>query len=132
MTFAQTTFAQKDISLERLMDVCSRPSPHIFFWMQSQFQNVIQPPESRLNLKYKNFRSFAPFTLIDDIVLSTIHLLGKCPCGQMSSGQMSIWANVFLGKCLMGKCLMGKCCSGQMSVGKCLWANVVWANVVSP
>jgi hypothetical protein len=72
---------------------------------------------------------------------STIHLLGKCLCGQMS-----FWANVFLGKCLsgqmsfgqmssgqmyfwanvfLGKCLLGKCLSGQMS----FWANVFWANV---
>jgi hypothetical protein len=87
---------------------------------------------------------------------STIHLLGKCPCGQIS-----FWAYVFLGKRRLGKRLMSKCPSGQMSffswqmsfwadvfwanifLGKCLsgqmsfranvvWANVVWANVVSP
>jgi hypothetical protein len=63
--------------------------------------------------------------------LSTIHLLGKCPCGQMS-----FWANVFLGRCpseqtssgkmsfganvLLGKRPFGKMSSGQMS----FWANV--------
>jgi hypothetical protein len=88
---------------------------------------------------------------------STIHLLGKCPCGQMSfwanvflgrclSGQMSFWANVFwanvfLGKrpsgqtsfwanVLLGKCLLSKCLSGQMSFWlNVFWSNVLWANI---
>jgi hypothetical protein len=107
------------------------PYPHISFWVQSQCKTVSQPPESRLNLKYKNVRSFAPFTLIYDIAdNSTQHartpmlqapfifwangLVGKCLSGQMSFWANVFWANVFLGKCL----------SGQMS----FWANVFWAN----
>jgi hypothetical protein len=72
---------------------------------------------------------------------STIHLPGKCPCGQMSfwangflgrcpsgqmsSGQMAFWANV-----LLGKRPSGQISSRQMSfwanvfLGKCLWENV--------
>jgi hypothetical protein len=85
--------------------------------------------------------------------LSTIHLLGKrpcaqisswangflgkcltgqCPSGQLSSGQMSFWANVFLGKCISGQMSYRQMSYGQTSLGKCLWANVVSANVVSP
>jgi hypothetical protein len=88
---------------------------------------------------------------------STIHLLGKCPCGQTSfwanvflgkclSGQMSFWANVFwanglLGKrpswqtsflanFLLGKCLLGKCLFGQMSSGQTSYGQMsIWANV---
>jgi hypothetical protein len=62
---------------------------------------------------------------------SSIHLLGKCPCGQMT-----FWANVFLGKCLSGQMssgqmyfwanvLLGIHPSGQMSSGQMsFWANV--------
>jgi hypothetical protein len=77
---------------------------------------------------------------------STIHLLGKCPCGQMSfwanvflgkclSGQMSFWANVFWANVFWANVHLGKCLSGQMSSGQMLfWANVVlgkciWLNV---
>jgi hypothetical protein len=115
------------------------PYPHIFFLVQSQCRTVSQPPESRLNFRYKSFPSFAPFTYMilqttqhartHTHAPSTIHHLGKSPCGQMS-----VWANVFLGKCLswqmsfwanvlLSKCLLGKCLSGHMSF---------WANVVSP
>jgi hypothetical protein len=63
---------------------------------------------------------------------STIHLLGKRPCGQMS-----FWANIFLGRCPSGQMssgqmyfwanvLLGKRPSGQMSFGQIMsfWANV--------
>jgi hypothetical protein len=68
---------------------------------------------------------------------NTIHLLGKCPCGQMS-----FWANVLLGKCLLGKCLyrhmsfwanvlLGKCLVGKSISGqRSFWVNVFWANVL--
>jgi hypothetical protein len=103
------------------------PYPHIFFLVQSQCKTVSRPPESRLNVKYKSFPSFAPFTYM--ILQTTQHnthartpmlqalfiiwasvLVGKC-----LSGQMSFWANVFL-----GKCPSGQTSSGQMS----FWANV--------
>jgi hypothetical protein len=109
------------------------PYPHISFWMQSQCKTVSQPPESRLNLKYKNVRSFHHSRSY--MILQTIqHNTHAHPCFKhySSSGQMALWANVFLGKCLSGQMsfwanvFLGKCLSGQMSfcpyvfLGKCL------------
>jgi hypothetical protein len=114
------------------MDVCSYPTLIYIFLDAISVSNC--QPASRIQMEFK----VQQFLLICTIhahlwycrqfntarththALSTIHLLGKCPWGQMS-----FWANVFLGKCLLGKCLLGKCCSGQMS----FWANVFWANV---
>jgi hypothetical protein len=69
---------------------------------------------------------------------STIHLLGKCPCGQMYfwdknvflgqkclSGQTSFWANDFWANDFLVKCLSGQTSSGQTSYGQMsIWANV--------
>jgi hypothetical protein len=121
--------------------------PHIFFLVQSQCRTVSQPPESRLNFKYKSFPSFAPFTYL--ILQTTQHnmhsrtpmlqalfiIWAKVLVVKCLSGQLSFRANVFLGKCLLGKCLsgqmsfwanvlLGKCPSGQMSSGQMsFWAN---------
>jgi hypothetical protein len=119
------------------------PYLHIFFLVQTQCKTVSQPPETRLNFKYKSFPSFAPFTYM--ILQTTQHnthlrtpmlqalfiIWAKVLVGKCLSAQMSFWANVFMGKCLSrqmsfwANVFLGKCLSGQIS----FWANVFWANV---
>jgi hypothetical protein len=134
------------------------PYPHIFFLVQSQCKTVSRPPESRLNVKYKSFPSFAPFTymilqttqhnthartpMLQALFIIWANVLQANVClGKCLSGQMSFWANVLLGKRLLGKCLSGQMSFwanvllGKYLLGKCLsglmdfWANAFRANV---